>query len=99
MTFGNKACEFGYRDSLFKRELKNRAVICSVVFRLSRTPHLRLDYGGIRQRIADREITDPTYGYCRDCCRDQKRQAALIMRFWVMQGGFFKNPLLSELRN
>ena len=60
MTLDNQACGFGYRDSIFKRELKNKAVICSVVFRLSKTPELRLDYGDIRKELAARNIANPS---------------------------------------
>jgi len=97
MTFGNKACEFGYRDSIFKRELKNKAVICSVVFRLSRTPKLRLDYGGIRQEIADREITDPTLKDIAGIVAGIRRAKLPDPDVLGNAGSFFKNPLLNEL--
>ncbi len=96
MTFDNKACEFGYRDSIFKRELKNKAVICSVVFRLSRTPKLRLDYGGIRQEIADREITDPTLKDIAGIVAGIRRAKLPDPEVLGNAGSFFKNPLLNE---
>ena len=96
MTFGNKECEFGYRDSIFKRELKNKAVICSVVFRLSRTPNLRLDYGGIRLEIAHRDITDPALKDIADIVAGIRRAKLPDPDALGNAGSFFKNPLLSE---
>ena len=37
-TIDNSACNFGYRDSIFKHELKGKVVITKVVLKLSRTP-------------------------------------------------------------
>jgi UDP-N-acetylmuramate dehydrogenase len=96
LSLDNSECEFGYRDSIFKRKLKNKVVICSVVFRLSKKPELRLDYGGIREEMANRRITDPTV-------RDISEIVAAIRRSKLPDpaelgnaGSFFKNPLISE---
>ena len=96
LTIDNNECEFGYRDSIFKRKLKNKTVICSVVFRLSKKPELRLDYGGIREEMANRRITDPTV-------RDISEIVAAIRRSKLPDpaelgnaGSFFKNPLISK---
>ena len=96
LSLDNSECEFGYRDSIFKRKLKNKVVICSVVFRLSKKPELRLDYGGIREEMANRRITDPTV-------RDISEIVAAIRRSKLPDpaelgnaGSFFKNPLISK---
>ena len=96
MTLDNQACRFGYRDSIFKRDLKNKAVICSVVFRLSKTPELKLDYGDIRKELAERNVVDPTV-------RDISTIVAAIRRSKLPDpkqtgnaGSFFKNPVISE---
>ena len=96
MTLDNQACGFGYRDSIFKRELKNKAVICSVVLQLSKTPELRLDYGDIRKELAARNIANPSV-------RDVSGIIAAIRRSKLPDpqqtgnaGSFFKNPVISE---
>lgn len=48
-------CGFGYRSSVFKRELAGQYVICSVRFRLLRQPQLKLDYPALQQALAGRD--------------------------------------------
>lgn len=48
VSFRCDECGYGYRDSLFKRDRKGRHIVTSVIFRLSRTPRPRLDYGHLR---------------------------------------------------
>ena len=47
-------CEYGYRDSVFKDpQIKGRYIVTHVVFALSREPRPRLDYGHLRDAVAD----------------------------------------------
>ncbi len=50
-TFSNADCRFGYRDSVFKRELKNRFIVCYVTFSLSKifTPNIK--YGDLNAHM------------------------------------------------
>ena len=60
-TFGHAECEFGYRESVFKRALKGAYVITHVTYRGSREkPDLRLEYGAIRSELDVMGIEDPT---------------------------------------
>ncbi len=52
-TFTNADCGFSYRDSIFKRELKEQYVICSVVFRLHKQPRMILDYPALQAVLRD----------------------------------------------
>jgi UDP-N-acetylmuramate dehydrogenase len=52
-TFGNGECRFGYRDSVFKHELKGRFFVTSIVVRLARQPQYRTDYGEIRKKLEE----------------------------------------------
>ena len=51
VEIAGKDCRFAYRDSIFKREWKNRYIITRVVFRLSKKPEFRLDYGALRSEL------------------------------------------------
>ena len=51
VEIAGKDCRFAYRDSIFKREWKNRYIITRVVFRLSKKTEFRLDYGALRSEL------------------------------------------------
>ena len=48
-------CGYGYRTSHFKTDWKGRYIITAVTFRLSTAPQPKLDYGGVRKALGDRE--------------------------------------------
>ena len=89
-------CQFGYRDSLFKRQ-PDRYLIVAVRFRLPRRQRLTLDYPGIRDELR-------LHGVTRACARDV---AAAVIRLRLRKlpdpkivgnaGSFFKNPLISRI--
>ena len=47
-------CCFGYRESIFKHELRGRVIITAVDIRLSRTPRPRLGYGDVEREVEAR---------------------------------------------
>ena len=50
--FSVEECGYGYRDSIFKKpEIKGRYIVTHVVFRLSREPQPKLDYGHLRDAV------------------------------------------------
>jgi len=98
ITLDNNACEFGYRESIFKRRLKNKVVICSVVFKLSKIPELSLDYGGIRDELGKRKITDPTIRDISEIVASIRRSKLPDPEILGNAGSFFKNPYVDESR-
>lgn len=56
--FSNSACQYAYRESIFKKELKNRYIITHVLFRLKKQGSFNLEYGNIKESLAgDEPIT------------------------------------------
>jgi UDP-N-acetylmuramate dehydrogenase len=54
VSFGVEECEYGYRDSVFKNpEVKGRYIVTHVVFALSREPRPRLEYGHLKEAVAE----------------------------------------------
>ncbi len=53
-------CDFGYRNSIFKNELKNKGVILSVTFRLDKNPTFKTEYGAIREELERMGVVDIT---------------------------------------
>jgi UDP-N-acetylmuramate dehydrogenase len=90
----NADCEFGYRDSMFKRSLEEWT-ITAVEFRLPRQRELRLDYAGVKEELATMGIVDairPSH-VAEAISRIRTRKLpnpALIGN----AGSFFKNPIL-----
>ena len=50
-VFTNEECKFGYRESVFKNELKNKHVITGVTFRLNKNPDFNIGYGAIKEEL------------------------------------------------
>nr|WP_312230482.1 UDP-N-acetylmuramate dehydrogenase [Pseudomonas sp.] len=91
--FDLQACAFAYRDSLFKRE-SGRWIILRVRFALSRNAALHLDYGPVRQRLAEQGIESPNASdVSRAICaiRSEKLPDPAVLG---NAGSFFKNPLV-----
>ncbi|MBO5074171.1 MAG: UDP-N-acetylmuramate dehydrogenase [Bacteroidales bacterium] len=52
--FDVEECGYGYRDSIFKRsEVKGRYIVTHVVFALSRAPQPKLEYGHLKDAVAE----------------------------------------------
>ena len=50
-VFSKPECEFAYRNSIFKNKLKQKYIITSVVFKLSKVPSFKTDYGNIKNEL------------------------------------------------
>jgi UDP-N-acetylmuramate dehydrogenase len=91
--FAPAECEFGYRDSIFKREWKGKLFITHVYFRLTTRDHqIRTDYGAIQDILTEEGISRPTIhdiGLAVVAIRQSKLPDP---RELGNAGSFFKNP-------
>jgi UDP-N-acetylmuramate dehydrogenase len=95
-TFSSKACEFGYRESVFKHKLKNQFVICSVIFKLNKTPQFKIEYGAIQDVLMEkgvnhlsiREVSNAVIAIRSSKLPDPKEIGNA--------GSFFKNPTIGS---
>lgn len=96
VRFSREECEFGYRDSRFKRQSRGKYIITHVEFRLPREPDLRYNYAGIREELIELKALDrPT---ARDVFKavTQLREKKLPDPLeYGNAGSFFKNPIVS----
>lgn len=95
-TFDYAACQFGYRDSVFKNELKGKYIITSVTFRLSKTAKLQTHYGAITTELANRNITEPTIADISTVVADIRVSKLPDPKTIGNAGSFFKNPVISK---
>ena len=97
-TFSFDECEFGYRESVFKRKYKNEFIITSVSFRLRKTPVFNISYGAIQQeleKIGVRELNIQAISQAVINIRSSK------LPDWKEvgnAGSFFKNPQIPNLQ-
>ncbi len=89
-------CRFGYRDSVFKRDLKGKVVILRVALRLTKKNHqIKTEYGAIKNELAARGIREPGIRDVSDVVISI-RQSKLPDPAEIGNGGsFFKNPEVS----
>ncbi|MEN5036413.1 UDP-N-acetylmuramate dehydrogenase [Pseudomonas sp. TWI929] len=92
--FGLAECAFGYRDSLFKRN-PGRWLILRVRFTLNRTLQAHLDYGPVRQRLAEQGVTEPTAQAISEAICSIRREKLPDPAELGNAGSFFKNPVVS----
>lgn len=92
--FGLAECAFGYRDSLFKRN-PGRWLILRVRFTLNRTLQAHLDYGPVRQRLAEQGVTEPTAQAISEAICSIRREKLPDPTELGNAGSFFKNPVVS----
>ncbi|MBO6027763.1 MAG: UDP-N-acetylmuramate dehydrogenase [Bacteroidales bacterium] len=86
-------CGYGYRTSRFKTDWKGRYIITAVTFRLSTAPQPKLDYGGVRKALGDRE---PTPQVIRDTIIGIREQKLPDPKEIGSAGSFFCNPVIER---
>jgi UDP-N-acetylmuramate dehydrogenase len=95
--FNNKDCQFGYRESIFKKELKNKFIILNVVFRLNKTPHqLNTNYGDILKEIELFNIKNPTIKDVSNAVIRIRARKLPDPKKIGNSGSFFKIPIISK---
>ena len=93
----NAACEYGYRQSRFKTEWKNRFLITHVTYRLSKqTGNLNIEYGNIRAELERRHIDNPTLQQLRDVIIDIRNNKLPDPKVLGNAGSFFMNPVVGR---
>ena len=92
--FTLEECAFGYRDSVFKRN-PGRWLILRVRFALSHELQAHLDYGPVRQRLAEQGVEQPTAQAISDAICSIRREKLPDPAELGNAGSFFKNPVVS----
>ncbi len=94
-TFTNADCNFGYRESVFKNELKNQYIITSVIFKLTKRNHkINISYGDIQQELSKNNIEIPTLLDVSKAVIAIRQSKLPNPKILGNSGSFFKNPIL-----
>lgn len=96
-TFTKEECEFAYRESIFKGELKGRYIITSVTFRLTAENHkINTSYGDIAAELTKNGIVVPTIKDVSNAVTAIRHSKLPDPKELGNSGSFFKNPIISS---
>lgn len=98
LTFSNKECCFGYRNSVFKNKLKGKVIITSVSFKLTTKNHkLQTSYGAIERALQESKTFTPTIKAISNAVITIRKKKLPDPNEIGNSGSFFKNPVVSKL--
>lgn len=92
ITLDKAACRFGYRDSVFKHELKGQVIITAITLALSHTAEPHIDYPELRDALSDIQHPTPQQVSSTICALRQRKLPDPVQR--PNAGSFFKNPVI-----
>lgn len=96
-TISNAACRFGYRESMFKQEGKERYFITHVTFRLTKKNHrFNASYGAITEVLTKMNISELTLRSISDAVISIRESKLPDPKRIGNAGSFFKNPMITR---
>jgi UDP-N-acetylmuramate dehydrogenase len=96
-TFTKEECKFGYRESIFKQEAKDKFIITSVIFKLTKHKHnINIGYGDIQTLLAKNNIENPTIKDVSNAVIAIRESKLPNPKELGNSGSFFKNPVISK---
>ena len=96
-VFSREECQYGYRDSRFKHEWKNKYLITHVVYQLSSDESRQsTEYGNIRSELDRRGIQTPTAAELRQVVIDIRNAKLPDPKVTGNAGSFFMNPVVER---
>lgn len=93
--FFSDECDFGYRQSIFKTELKGSYIILSVTFRLHKNPGLSLSYGSIKDQLNAMGLKESVQAVSEAVISIRRSKLPDPLELGNA-GSFFKNPVISN---
>lgn len=96
-TFTNAQCQFDYRESVFKNELKEQYIITAVLFQLTKKNHaVSTTYGAIETELSKQNIQNPTLKDVSNAVIAIRQSKLPDPKELGNSGSFFKNPIISK---
>ena len=92
--FTNKECRFGYRDSIFKGELRGKYLITKVYYKLSTRPKLSLEYGSLKDEV--NKLGSTSLLNVRQIVINTRQKKLPDPLQIGNAGSFFKNPVVTD---
>ena len=96
-NFTKDECNFGYRESIFKHEVKDQFIITSVVFKLTKRNHkINTSYGDITKELENQNVVIPTLKDVSNAVIAIRKSKLPDPKELGNSGSFFKNPIISK---
>uniref|UniRef100_UPI0032170B44 UDP-N-acetylmuramate dehydrogenase n=1 Tax=uncultured Draconibacterium sp. TaxID=1573823 RepID=UPI0032170B44 len=93
VEYAGNACQFEYRNSIFKNYLKNKYIITSVIFKLDKFPEYNLNYGQLEEKVKEKgEVNLQTI---RQSVIEIRSSKLPDVKDLGNAGSFFKNPVVA----
>ncbi len=93
-TFNNADCRFGYRDSIFKNEWRNRFMVTTVTYQLLNEPQFNVNYGSLKEEVA--RLGKLNQKNVRNAVINIRNSKLPDPKITGNAGSFFKNPVVSK---
>ena len=94
-SYGNEQCQFGYRDSYFKGDLKDSVIITGIQIRLSFNTNTRVEYPALGAYLAERGLNSTPANVFSAVCAIRSSKLPEPEEI-PNAGSFFKNPIISN---
>ena len=92
--FSIDECHYGYRESIFKHELKGKSIVTSIVFRLDKKPIFKLNYQHLEEEVLKNgEVNLKNIRKTIIAIRESKLPDPMITG---NAGSFFMNPVIAK---
>lgn len=95
-VFTNESCVFGYRESVFKKELKGQYIITNVTLKLNKVPAFNTSYGAITETLQAMDVKELSIRSVSDAVIHIRRSKLPDPSQIGNAGSFFKNPEISK---
>jgi UDP-N-acetylmuramate dehydrogenase len=96
VTFNAADCQFGYRESVFKKKHKDTFAITHVTFRLNKQPVFNVSYGAIKQELDAMDVQELTIAAVSQAVIRIRQSKLPDPEVIGNAGSFFKNPQISN---
>ena len=92
--FNKEKCKFGYRESIFKNEKKNKYIILNITLKLNKNPKINVSYGEIKNDLRNNNIQSPTVKDVSEAIINIRKRKLPDPKKIGNSGSFFKNPVV-----
>ncbi|MEI8059541.1 MAG: UDP-N-acetylmuramate dehydrogenase, partial [Ferruginibacter sp.] len=97
IAFNLNDCQFGYRESVFKKKYRNEFVIAHVTFRLKKQPNFNTSYGAIERELESMNIKELSIKAISDAVIHIRTSKLPEPSLIGNAGSFFKNPEIDNV--